>query len=263
MKRMIFATLAASALAACGSAEPEVAAPEYSASQYGQAIRDIGRMDDAEDDARRKPGELLAFAQIDRGEMVGDYIMGGGYWSKLLAIAVGSDGKVYAFQPAEFIAFIPELAEQQDDTVRRYSEDDGTPRQVLPLRGPIAEPGFEPGTLNTIITVQNYHDLYLPSFPEGTAQAATTALFEALKPGGVLVVVDHTAAEGAGIEVADSLHRMDKQVALNQLTAAGFVLEEESDLYANPDDDLSLSVFDESVAGKTDQFAWRLRKPES
>ena len=89
----------------------------------------------------------------------------------------------------------------------------------------------------------------------------TKALFDALKPGGVLVVVDHLAAEGAGPEVANTLHRMDRQLALDTLTAAGFVLEEESDLYARPDDPRDANVFDPSIQGATDQFAWRLRKP--
>ncbi len=263
MRKVIIVALAASALAACGTAEPEIAAPEYTERQYMQAINDIARMDDLDDDARRQPAALLAFAQIDKGELVGDFIMGSGYWTKLLAIAVGADGKVYAFQPSEFIAMVPELGVQQDETVRRYSEDDGTPRQVLPLRGPMGDPGFPQAALDTIITFQNYHDLYIADVPAGSAEAASKALYDALKPGGVLVVVDHAAAQGAGIEAAQTLHRMDRQVAMDGLTAVGFVLEEESDLYANPQDDLSLSVFDESVRGSTDQFAWRLRKPES
>ncbi len=261
MRCIIIAALAATMLAGCNSAEPAQPAPQYTERQYMQAINDIARMDDLDEDARRKPAQLLAFAQIDKGEMVGDFVMGSGYWTKLLAIAVGADGKVHAFQPSEFIAMVPELARQQDDTVRRYSEDDGTPKQVLPLRGPIGAPGFPEGALDTIIIVQNYHDLYIADVPEGSAQAATKALYDALKPGGVLVVVDHTAAEGAGTAAADRLHRMDKQIALNQLTAAGFVLEAESDLYANPQDDLETNVFDEAIRGRSDQFAWRLRKP--
>ncbi len=261
MKRLIITAIAMSALAACDAAEPSPEAPQYTQRQYMQAVNDIARLDDQADDAQRKPAKMLTFAQIDKGEKVGDFVMGGGYWTKLLAIAVGSDGKVYAFQPTEFIAMIPELAEQQDDTVRRYSEDDGTPKQVLPLRGPIAEPDFPKGALDTIITVQNYHDLYIDEVPQGSAKAATKALYDALKPGGVLVVVDHTAMEGAGLDAANTLHRMDKQVAMDQLTAVGFVLEAESDLYANPADDLGTNVFDESIRGKSDQFAWRLRKP--
>jgi len=192
--------------------------------------------------------------------MVGDYIMGGGYVTRLLATAVGANGKVYAFQPDEFIAFRPEYATEQDAAVAPYSNDDGTPRQVLPVRGPIAAPPF-PVPLDTIITVMNLHDLFISQMPEGTATKAIAALYAALKPGGTLVVVDHLAADGGGLAAAGSLHRMDKAVALQALNAAGFVLEEESNLYAHPDDPRTANVFDPAIQGKTDQFTWRLRKP--
>jgi predicted methyltransferase len=260
MRKLLIAALAATALAGC-SAEPEAeAAPTYEARQYMQAISDIARTDDQAKDAARHPGELLAFAQIDKGEMVGDYIMGGGYVTRLLAMAVGNDGKVYAFQPDEFIAFRPEYATEQDAAIAPYTNDQGEPVRVFPLRGPIAAPPF-PVPLDTIITVMNLHDLFIPQMPEGTAATAIASLYAALKPGGTLVVVDHLAPDGGGAEAADSLHRMDRALALEALTSAGFVLEEESDLYARPDDPRTANVFDPAIQGKTDQFAWRLRKP--
>ncbi len=257
------ALIASTALSACSGGESvEAEAPaEYTARQYMQAISDIGRTDDQQYDAARKPGELLAFAQIDSGEAVGDYIMGGGYVTRLLALAVGNDGRVYAFQPEEFIAFRAEYAAEQDAAVAPYSDNEGEPVRVFPLRAPVAQPGW-PEPLDTIITVMNFHDLYLADFPRGTADEAVAMLFDSLKPGGTLVVVDHLAQDGAGAEAANSLHRMDRQLALDALTGAGFVLEEESDLYAHPDDPRTANVFDEAIRGQTDQFAWRLRKPE-
>ena len=251
-------------LASACNEEPEAntaESQEYSPTRYMQAINDIARVDDLEADETRKPGELLAFAQIDRGDVVGDYIMGGGYVTRLLATAVGADGKVYAFQPEEFIAFNADYGPQQDDTVRRYADNDGNPVRVFPLRGPVAEPGW-PEPLDTIITVMNFHDLYLTDFPDGTADAAIASLYDALKPGGTLVVVDHLATEGSGTGAADTLHRLDAEMAKDALTAAGFVLEEESDLYANPEDSRETNVFDDSIRGSTDQIAWRWRKPE-
>lgn len=114
-------------LAACGD-QPEPTdneTTEYSARQYMQALNDIARMDDRQFDDARKPGDLLAFARIDKGDVVGDYIMGSGYLTRLLATAVGADGKVYAFQPEEFIAFRPEYAAEQDAAVAPYSDIDG------------------------------------------------------------------------------------------------------------------------------------------
>jgi len=263
MRKLVVIVFASALIAGCSGspAETETAAT-YSAGNYSAAIADIARpAADRERDAERKPGELLAFAEIDRGEVVGDYIMGGGYVTRLLAIAVGSDGKVYAFQPSEFIAFRPAYATEQDEAVAPYANEDGSPGHVLPVRAPVAAPGF-PEPLDTIITVMNLHDLFIPQMPDGTADKAIKALFDALKPGGKLVVVDHRALAGGGLEAADKLHRMDEQMAKDALTNAGFVLEAESDLYARPDDPRSANVFDDSIRGKTDQFALRFVKPE-
>jgi predicted methyltransferase len=263
MRLFLAALLAATTLAGCNQAETPAAETQatYSASAYSAAINDIARPEaDRAADATRLPGELLAFAQIDEGDVVGDYIMGGGYVTRLLAMAVGSSGRVYAVQPDEFIAFRAEYGTEQADAVAPYADNDGNPVRVFPLNGSITAPPF-PEPLDTIITVMNLHDLYLGAMPEGTADAAIAALYAALKPGGSLVVVDHRAAPGSGAEAADSLHRMDEELALAALTAAGFVLEEESELYARPSDPRTANVFDEAIRGATDQFMWRLRKP--
>ncbi|RIV86766.1 class I SAM-dependent methyltransferase [Aurantiacibacter zhengii] len=266
MRNAIFAGALLVALGGCSGGEADTAEPQdeatsYTARQYMQSVNDIARLDDQQYDEARKPGELLAFAQIDKGEVVGDYVMGGGYITRLLATAVGANGKVYAFQPEEFIAFNADYADQQDAAVAPYSDDNGNPVRVFPLRGPLVEPGW-PEPLDTIITVMNFHDLYLTDFPEGTASEGVQMLYDALKPGGTLVVVDHLAQEGGGAMAANEEHRMDRQLALDALTGAGFTLEEESDLYSNPDDPRTANVFDDSIRGQTDQFAWRLRKPE-
>lgn len=241
------------ALAACAPTGGAIPA-SHSPDQYAAALADPQRPQaDRERDATRMPAEILAFAQIDPGEKVGDYIMGGGYWTRILATAVGPSGRVYAFQPDEFVAFRAAYAEEQDAAVAGRDN-------VVALRGSISAPPF-PEPLDTIITVQNLHDLYIGAMPAGTAEKALKALFDALKPGGTLVVVDHSAPDGSGTTTTDAAHRIDKQAAIDALTAAGFVLEEESDLYAQPDDPRTANVFDPSIRGKTDQFALRLRKP--
>lgn len=245
-------------LAACTASEDETPQAQeeeiaYGADAYSAAIADTARPDaDRARDEARKPGELLAFAQIDEGETVGDYIMGGGYVTRLLAKAVGENGKVYAFTPDEFVAFRAEYAAEQDAVVADYEN-------VEPLRAPIAAPAF-PEPLDTIVTVMNLHDLYIPQMPEGTSGAAIAALHGALKPGGVLVVIDHSAVEGSDTQATDGTHRIDRQTVIDDLTAAGFVLEAESDLYARPDDTREANVFDPAIQGQTDQFALRFRK---
>jgi predicted methyltransferase len=221
---------------------------------YAAALADPARpAADRERDAARKPAELLAFAQIAPGEQVGDFVMGGGYVTRLLAAAVGPAGKVHAFQPAEFITFKAQYGTDQAAVDAAYANVDA-------VAGPFAAPAFAQ-PLDTIITVQNFHDLYLKPFPEGTGAKASAALFAALKPGGTLVVVDHSAADGTGTTLSDSLHRIDKAAVVAALTAAGLKLEAESDLYKHADDPRTTNVFDPAIRGKTDQFALRFRKP--
>ena len=242
--------LALAACASSGGTVPSTHAPD----QYAAAVADAQRPQaDRDRDQARMPAEILAFAQIDPGEKVGDFIMGGGYWTRLLSTAVGPGGKVYAFQPDEFIAFRPAYGDEQNAAVS------GRPN-VVALRGPVATPPF-PEPLDTIITVQNMHDLYIGAMPQGTGPKALAALFAALKPGGTLLVVDHSALPGAGLAAANAVHRMDLQAAIAALTDAGFTVEAESELYRRPDDPRTANVFDPAIRGKTDQFVLRLRKP--
>jgi predicted methyltransferase len=221
---------------------------------YAAALADTTRPEaDSSRDAARFPAEVLAFAQIGRGEKVGDFIIGGGYWTRILSNVVGPEGKVYAFTPDEFIRFRPAYKDEQAAAVAGRAN-------VVALNGSVTAPPF-PEPLDTIITVQNLHDLYIGAFPEGTGPKAIAALYAALKPGGTLLVVDHSAVPGAGLAAANAVHRMDKQAAIQALTAAGFVVEAESSIYSRPEDPRTANVFDPSIRGKTDQFALRLRKP--
>ncbi len=252
--RLPLTLVLALSLAACAPAG-DVASSSHSPADYAAALADARRpAADRDRDAARHPAELLAFAQIDPGEKVGDFIIGGGYWTRILSNAVGPQGKVYAYQPDEFIAFRPAYGDEQNAAVAGRAN-------VVPLRGPVAAPSF-PEPLDTLITVQNLHDLYIGAMPAGTGPKAIAALHAALRPGGTLLVVDHSAVPGAGVAAANAVHRMDRQAAIDALTGAGFVLEAESDLYARPDDPRTANVFAPEIRGKTDQFVLRFRKPD-
>jgi predicted methyltransferase len=247
-----FAFAAAFSILALAGCATTVLTP--TAADYAPALADPARpAADVARDANRHPAELLAFAGIAPGQKVGDYVMGGGYLTRILAAAVGPGGHVYAFQPAEFIGFRKEYATEQQTVDDAYANVDG-------ITGAFAAPPF-PVPLDVIVTVQNFHDLYLKPFPAGNAARASKALFAALKPGGTLVVVDHSAAAGSGASLADKLHRIDRQTVIDELTAAGFKLEASSDLYARPADPRTANVFDPAIRGSTDQFSLRFRKP--
>lgn len=218
------------------------------------ALADPARpAEDVARDAARKPGDLLALMNVKPGAKVADFVIGGGYFTRILSAAVGPTGHVYAYQPAEFIAYQASYGENLKKVAGAY-------KNVTPLDASFQALDLPDG-LDAIITVQNYHDLYLKPFPVGTAAKVDAELFKSLKPGGVFLVVDHQAVAGSGTSAADSLHRIDPEAVKKDLTAAGFKLESESKLLANAADPHTASVFDASIRGKTDQFILVFRKP--
>ena len=203
-------------------------------------------------DAVRKPGELLAFAEIAPGDKVADFIMGGGYFTRILAAAVGPKGHVYAFQPAEFIQYKASYGTDQDAAVAGYTN-------VTPSRVSLAAIAF-PEPLDAIVTVQNYHDLHLKMSPPGFALSVAKTLHNSLKPGGVLLVVDHVANADPEFKAPDSLHRIDPAAARAEIESAGFTYEGALPILANPADPHTTNVFDPSIRGKTDQFVFKFRR---
>ncbi len=231
-----------------------VTTPALTPESYTAALADPARPEaDRARDAARKPAELLAFAGIKPGMRVGDFVMGGGYFTRVLSAAVGQSGHVYAFQPSEFIAFRAAYGEEQRVVDAAYANVDA-------VSGSFAAPAF-PAGLDAIVTIQNFHDLYLKPFPADFGAKGSAALFAALRPGGTLVVVDHSALAGTGTSAADGLHRIEREAVIAALTKAGFKLEASSDIYARPSDPRTANVFDPAIRGQTDQFTLRFRKP--
>ena len=179
-------------------------------------------------------------------------IIGGGYFTRVFSAAVGPEGRVTAWQPAEFIGFQASYGEA-------LTAVDALPN-VDGIRSPIGAPAFPTG-LDLVFTAQNYHDLHLAPFPDDTASKVNAAVFRALKPGGLYVIVDHDAGAGSGLAAADTLHRIDIEAVKREVQAAGFVLEAQSDLLANPADARTANVFDSTIRGRTSQFMLRFRKP--
>jgi predicted methyltransferase len=246
-RKAALAGFAAVALAGAAAA----AVPGYLTS----ALADKGRPEaDVKRDAARKPAEMLAFAGVKPGQTVVDFMMGSGYFTRILSAAVGPKGKVYGYQCTEFIKFRAAYGAEQSAVVATYKD-------VVPIAQPLSDPQL-PQNVDLVLTVQNYHDLHLKAFAPDTAASINKAIFKALKPGGVYLVADHAAAAGAPIEVADSLHRIDPAIVKKEVEAAGFKLAAEDDkLLGNPDDPHTENVF-RGIRGHTDQFVLKFVKPK-
>lgn len=246
--RLLFASAALLALAVPAAAQQVT--PAITA-----ALADSHRPQaDKDRDPARHSGEILAFAGIKPGDKVADFLMGGGYWTRILSPLVGAKGHVYSYQAAEFIAYRAAYATEQDAAVADYAN-------VTPSREKLSEVAF-PEPLDAIVTVQNYHDLHLGFAPPGAAKFIAGRLYAALKPGGVLLVVDHVANADPGFAVPDKLHRIDPAAARAEIESVGFKFEGDSSLLRNPADPHTDNVFAPAVRGHTDQFVYRFRKPK-
>lgn len=251
--------LAVSAIAPRAPAMDAATAPAVIPAYITQALADPLRPPaDLAQDERRRPAELLAFAGVQPGDQVADFMSGGGYFTRLLSRIVGAAGRVYAFLPEEELS---NCAPAEVAGTRTLVRDPGY-ANVLLLRAPVAR-FTTPAPLDLIWTSQTFHDLYDSFMGPADVTQFAQALFVALKAGGALVVVDHVAQAGSGIRDTETLHRIDPQVIIQALTAAGFELEAQSALLRNPADTHELRVFDAAIRGHTDQVVLKFRKPRS
>ncbi len=222
------------------------------------AVAAPARPDDARKlDESRKPAETLAFLGLKKGMAVADIMTGSGYWAEIIANAVGPKGRVTAFEPAQFYATPEELPKWQAMVAHRPDIDW--------VRYPFEAFAAKPGSFDFTIINLSYHDTYWESdkfhIPRTDPVAFVKALYIATKPGGIVGIIDHVGPAGDTRAIVEKLHRIDPETVKADFAAAGFVLEAESPLLANPQDDHSLGVFDPAIRGKTDRFLFRFRKP--
>jgi predicted methyltransferase len=221
------------------------------------AVADSGRpASDTARDADRKPAEVLAFAQVNPGDRIGDYATGSGYFTRLFAAAVGPSGHVYASVPNGLFVY-PNIVKGIADT-QGYA---ATHPNVTVTLASALDAARYPEPLDVFWISQNYHDLHDPFMGPVDMAAFNAAVFKALKPGGVYIVLDHVAAKGSPADVTDTLHRIEPSVVRREVEAAGFVFDGESTVLANPADPHTAGVFNPSIRGHTDQFIYRFRKP--
>ena len=239
----------------CGSVLLAAGPPALAADGYAAVLADPARKDDRADDARRKPGEILAFAKVKPGDKVLDLIPGGGYFSRLFSRAVGPKGHVYAEWTSEY------AKEAHPDPENQAALSKRAPWTNITVQTHAAKALAAPEPLDLVFTSQNYHDYPNPFMGPTDPAILNKAVFKALKSGGLYVVIDHAATKGSGLKATDTLHRIDPETVKAQVTAAGFVFDGESQALRNPKDPRTAAVFDKSVRGHTDQFMLRFRKP--
>lgn len=198
-------------------------------------------------DAGRHPAEVLTLAGIEPGDHVIELGSFGNYYTRLLIGAVGDDGRVDMIDMPRSEQF---GGEGSRALVGMYSNASYTLADY-------DEAEFPEG-VDLVFLVLHYHDLQ----PWGVDMAALNRkVYAALAPGGRYVVIDHKAEDGSGWRDAESVHRIGAEVIAEEVTAAGFELDVDSDLLANPDDDHSSPIFAPGTRGMTDRALFVFRKP--
>jgi predicted methyltransferase len=265
----------------------EDAIPPYIAA----AVDDPSRpQTDRQRDADRKPAEVVAFAGIQPGDKVADFMPGGGYFTRILCGVVGAAGHVYAISVPRSPPAQPQSpgtsensASAQPPVAQPPSQSCGNvtastlqnkKRPAPELWSASDDPGevYEywsftaaaelfaaPEPLDAIWTSENYHDLHNKRFGSPDVLAVDTALFNALKSGGVLIVEDHAGAAGSGAHDTETLHRIELAQVKKEVTAAGFVFVAESKVLDNAKDPHTAKAHE--MHDRTDRFLLKFRKP--
>jgi len=212
-------------------------------------------VDDRMLDAGRHPGEVLEFFRVAPNQKIGELFAGGGYTTELMARTVGANGTIYAQNSKEIL---------EKFARKPWTERAAKPanKNVVGVERPIDDP-FPPEAkdLDAVITILNYHDVV---WMKADRPKMNKAVFDALKPGGVYGIVDHSAVVGSGIRDVETLHRIELDVVKQEVLAAGFTLDGESDVLRVPGDARDWST-SPRVAGEkrgtSDRFTLRFVKP--
>ena len=230
----------------------------WAADIYDNAVHHAGRtQDDLKRDALDHPAEVLRVAGIKPGMQVADFLAADGYYSELVSYVVGPTGHVLLINDPSFDRWSnngwqPRLAQNRLPNVEHRRID-------------LNHVDLAPASLDAVLLVKVYHDLYWvdtdkANWPDVNAAAALDAITRALKPGGILLLVDHAAQPGTGKSAASPLHRIDEGFARKDFESRGLKVVATSDVLRRPDDPRSQISYKGPALGKTDRFVLVFRK---
>ncbi|KJC57353.1 methyltransferase [Bradyrhizobium sp. LTSPM299] len=225
----------------------DAANPDYAAIVAAPDRSDADR----QADQRRQPAKMLAFAGVKPGMTILDVEANAGYSTELLARTVGPSGKVYAQDSA---AVIERFVKDKFDTRAQKPAMKNVVHVVRNFDDPIPP---EATNLDMITFFFAYHDI---TYMEVDRAAMNKKMFAALKPGGFLVIADHSAKSGEGTSVAKTLHRIEESTLKQEVEAAGFKLAAEGDFLHHAEDPRDIPVFKAPVP--IDEFVLKYQKPQ-
>ncbi|MDP9014307.1 MAG: methyltransferase domain-containing protein [Pseudomonadota bacterium] len=230
----------------------------HAGDRYDAAVAHAGRSAaDATRDALDHPAQILRLSGIKPGMRVADVLAGDGYYSELSSYVVGLQGRVLSINNAAFDGW------SDGDRQARFAGDrlPNVEHETVDLN----DMHLAPKSLDAVLLIKVYHDLYWVD-PEGKwpridASRVLAQLADALKPGGVLLIVDHSAKAGRGAADASALHRIDEGYAAKDFESHGLKKVAESDVLRRPDDARDQISYKGPMLGKTDRFVLVFRKP--
>jgi predicted methyltransferase len=236
-----------------------IGAPVTAADEYDAAVKHVGRpAADSARDSLDHPAEILRLAGIKPGMKVADVLAGDGYYSELLSYVVGPKGHVWLINNLAFDGWSqPDLKSRLSGD--RFSNVTAETVELDDMKLPAA-------SLDAVLLIKVYHDLYWVNtnpknpWPKIDVSGVLDQLSRALKPGGVLLLIDHSAKAGHGRADAGELHRIEEAFAVKDFTSHGFSVVAKSDLLRRPDDARDLISYKGPALGKTDRFVLVFRK---
>ena len=209
-------------------------------------------------DNGRKPLEIIKFAEVKPGMKVLDMVSNGGFYAEILASVVGEDGSIIAHTFAR-------NESNPDFTYAQYVNDSPHMANVKMMYADFDSINIDENTLDRVFIVQNYHDLYFdrPGYGVDDVQPVLAMIKKGLKPGGMMIIIDHDAEKGSPSSTGTSLHRISDEIVMTDMKMAGFKFLDNMHVLKNDwGDDLTKSVFDPEVRGKTSRFVHKYRNPD-